>query len=65
MKTNQPDKNRDYEFWKNHEGFGLVWSNPNASDSVMIAHALRSPNLLTMANRVAAWGRGLIDPGRR
>lgn len=44
---------RDYEFWRSH-GAGLVWSNPNASDSVMIMHALLKPNfhlLLAIAAR--------------
>jgi hypothetical protein len=31
---------RDDAFWRAHGGVGLVWSNRNASDSVMIGHAL-------------------------
>jgi len=44
---------RDYEFWRSH-GAWLVWSNLNASDSVMIMHALLKPNfhlLLAIAAR--------------
>ncbi len=35
---------RDDAFWRAHHGVGLVWSNPRASDSVMIAQALLQPN---------------------
>ena len=34
---------RDSAFWKEHGGVALVWSNPQASDSVMIAQALLKP----------------------
>ena len=34
---------RDYAFWDQHYGVALVWSNPHASDSVMIAHSLLHP----------------------
>jgi hypothetical protein len=45
---------RDDAFWRAHGGVGLVWSNCDASDSVMIAHALLQPNfhlLLAIAKR--------------
>ena len=32
------DKSRDYAFWKDYPG--IVWSNPNASDAIMIANTL-------------------------
>jgi hypothetical protein len=45
---------RDDAFWKAHNGVGLVWSNPKASDDVMISRALLNPNfhlLLDIAER--------------
>ena len=35
---------RDDQFWKSHNGIGLVWSNPQADDDVMIAKALLQPS---------------------
>jgi len=35
---------RDHAFWRARGGVGLVWSNRNASDSVMIANALLEPD---------------------
>ena len=51
---NEPAPSRDSAFWKANGGVGLVWSNSNASDSVMIAHALLRPDfhlLLAIAAR--------------
>ena len=45
---------RDDAFWKAHDGVGLVWSNPNADDDVLITRALLRPNfhlLLDIAER--------------
>jgi len=45
---------RDDKFWKSHNGIGLVWSNPQAGDDVMIAKALLQPSfhlLLDIADR--------------
>jgi hypothetical protein len=42
-KGNMP--NQDKEFWDAHGRVGLVWSNPDASDDVLIAAALiKQPN---------------------
>ncbi len=47
--------NQDKEFWDAHGRVGLVWSNPDASDDVLIAAALlKQPNfhlLLEIASR--------------
>jgi len=37
------DTKRDSAFWRAHGGVGLVWSNPDASDTIMIRHALVRP----------------------
>lgn len=53
-KQDKPIAQRDDIFWKNHHGIGLVWSNPNVDDNVMIAKALLQPNfhlLLDIADR--------------
>ena len=47
-------KQRDDTFWRENEGASLVWSNPDASDDVMIDNALLKPNfhlLLAIAVR--------------
>jgi len=52
--NNEKNSDRDYVFWNAHNGNALVWSNPNASDSVMIANALLKPSfhlLLNIADR--------------
>jgi len=54
QKEARPETSRDHAFWLAHGGIGLVWSNPNASDSIMIKHALIQPNfhlLLDIASR--------------
>lgn len=68
--------NQDKEFWDAHGRVGLVWSNPDASDDVLIAAALlKQPNfhlLLEIASHfglarlVRAWERvkGEIEKGR-
>jgi thymidylate kinase len=35
---------QDKPFWDQHGRVGLVWSNPNASDDVLITAALLRPN---------------------
>ena len=37
-------QSRDREFWQSHRGVSLVWSNPDASDDVMIRNALLKPS---------------------
>jgi len=52
------DKNpdRDYAFWNSHGGVGIVWSNPNASDSIMILHALLRPTFMRLLEIAAHFG---------
>ena len=47
---------RDDVFWKNHNGIGLVWSNPNADDRVMIAKALLEPSFHLLLDIAARFG---------
>jgi hypothetical protein len=47
---------RDYEFWRAHGGVGLVWSNCNASDDVMICHALLRPSFHLLLEIAARFG---------
>ncbi len=47
---------RDNEFWKSHDGIGLVWSNPDADDSVMICKALLRPNFHTLLDIARRFG---------
>src|SRR3954451_22739687 len=47
---------RDYEFWRAHRGPGLVWSNLNASDDIMIWHALLRPNFHLLLEIAAHFG---------
>lgn len=37
-------QSRDRDFWQSHRGVSLVWSNPDASDDVMIRNALLKPS---------------------
>lgn len=52
--------NQDKEFWDAHGRVGLVWSNPDASNNMLIAAALlKQPNfhlLLEIASRFG-WAR--------
>lgn len=48
------DKNRDTAFGAKHPG--IVWSNPNASDSVMIGNALLRGNADTLADIAEHFG---------
>ena len=61
MQNNAPNSNkrfnqkRDHAFWKNYPG--IVWSNPNASDSVMIANTLLQEKqhvIIAIANHFGA-----------
>lgn len=47
---------RDSAFWKSHNGVGLVWSNPEADDSVMICKALLHPNFHTLLDIAQRFG---------
>jgi hypothetical protein len=47
---------RDNTFWKSHDGIGLVWSNPEADDSVMICKALLKPNFHTLLDIARRFG---------
>lgn len=47
---------RDDAFWRAHHGVGLVWSNPRASDSVMIMHALLQPNFHLLLDIAVRFG---------
>ena len=52
---------RDYEFWRAHDGVGLVWSNSNASDSVMIANALLRPNFHLLLDIAVRFGLARLE----
>lgn len=47
---------RDDAFWRAHNGVALVWSNPRASDSVMIAKALLAPRFHQLLEIAAHFG---------
>lgn len=47
---------RDNLFWDTHQGVALAWSNPHASDSVMIAKALLSPSFHRLLDIAAHFG---------
>lgn len=47
---------RDVEFWRSHNGVALVWSNPQASDDVMIANALLHPSFHLLLDIAARFG---------
>jgi hypothetical protein len=50
-----PNSNRD--FWDAHGRVGLVWSNPDASDDVLISAALlRQPNFHLLLDIAAYFG---------
>lgn len=50
-----PNLNRD--FWDAHGRVGLVWSNPNASDDVLISAALlRQPNFHLLLDIASHFG---------
>jgi hypothetical protein len=57
MRTTNPD--RDYEFWSRHGG--IVWSNLDASDSVMIANALLRPNFHLLLDIAVRFGLRRLD----
>lgn len=49
--------NQDKAFWDAHGRVGLVWSNPDASDDVLIAAALlKQPNFHLLLNIAAHFG---------
>lgn len=50
----QPTRNN--AFWKKHGGVALVWSNPHASDSVMIQNALLKPSFHSLLEIAAHFG---------
>ena len=51
------DRDTDKTFWDAHGRVGLVWSNPNASDDVLIAAALlRRPNFHLLLDIAAHFG---------
>jgi len=56
MKTNPPD--RDVAFWARHPG--IVWSNPHASDAVMIGNALLRGNAATLAAIAEHFGTDVL-----
>jgi hypothetical protein len=45
---------RDYEFWSQYPG--VVWSNPDASDTVMIRNALVRPKMYVLRAVGARFG---------
>lgn len=47
---------RDSLFWDTHQGVALAWSNPQASDSVMIAKALLAPSFHRLLAIAAHFG---------
>lgn len=49
---------RSDAFWKKHPG--VVWSNREASDSVMIANALLRPNFHLLLDIAAQFGLGRL-----
>lgn len=51
-----PANVRDYAFWEAHGGVALVWSNPHASDSVMIQNALLKPSFHGLLEIAAHFG---------
>jgi len=51
---------RDDAFWLAHGGIGLVWSNPDASDSVMIMQALLQPDFHLLLDIAARFGLGRL-----
>jgi hypothetical protein len=57
--TTNPD--RDYAFWDSHDGVGLVWSNPHASDSVMISNALLSPSFHQLLDIAVEFGLDRLE----
>jgi len=59
-KQSDVDRCRDHAFWLAHGGIGLVWSNPNASDSVMIMHALLQPDFHLLLDIAARFGLGRL-----
>ncbi len=54
--TSRVEGTRDHAFWLAHGGVGLVWSNPDASDSVMIMHALLEPDFHLLLDIAARFG---------
>jgi hypothetical protein len=54
--TSQEGKSRDDAFWKAHNGVALVWSNPEASDSIMIQNALLKPSFYMLLEIAAHFG---------
>src|SRR4051794_31289363 len=52
---------RDYEFWRAHDGVMLVWSNPNASDDVMIYNALLRPGFHLLLDIAVRFGFSRLE----
>lgn len=52
---------RDDEFWRANGGVGLVWSNPNASDDIMIYHALLRPSFHLLLEIAARFGFSRLE----
>ena len=50
------DNSRDDAFWREHHGVALVWSNPAASDDVMIRNALLKPNFHLLLDIAVRFG---------
>jgi hypothetical protein len=48
--------NPNKAFWDTHGRVGLVWSNPNASDDVLMAAALLKPNFHLLLDIAAHFG---------
>jgi hypothetical protein len=55
--TPPPTIDPDKAFWDAHDRVGLVWSNPSASDDVLIARALlHQPNFHLLLDIAAHFG---------
>lgn len=52
---------RDYQFWSANGGTGLVWSNPHASDEIMIYHALLRPSFHLLLEIAARFGFARLE----
>jgi hypothetical protein len=55
--TADVESDRDDAFWRDHGAVGMVWSNPNASDSVMIYNAmLKQPSFHLLLDIACRFG---------
>lgn len=52
---------RDVEFWREHHGVALAWSNSGADDEVMIANALLRPSFHLLLDIAAHFGLDRLD----